>query len=111
LRAICQSHPKYELRNKKSNRARDFYDIEQLYSKILSEGNMNEFLKECSSHIENVFNAKKVPLSLLKEAIEDKDFINSQEIGWEEVKATVRQLNEPFSYYLQTIKSIVAQIV
>ena len=36
LRAICQSHPNYKYRNTQSNRARDFYDIEQIYIKILN---------------------------------------------------------------------------
>ena len=110
LRAICQSHPDYKYRSIQSNRARDFYDIEQIYTKVLNEGNINRFFKELSKHIVNVFEAKDVPLSLIDSCLNKDDFLTSQEIGWQEVKSTVKGLNQNFSYYVQTIKDIVKKI-
>jgi Nucleotidyl transferase AbiEii toxin, Type IV TA system len=110
LRAICQSHPGYKYRSKKSNRARDFYDIEQVYSKVLKEGDIEDFFVQCAEHLANVFAAKEVPLDLIDRCLNEKEFLDVQLIGWEEVKATVRSLDQDFSYYLQTLKDIVRQI-
>ena len=110
LRAICQSHPGYKYRITQSNRARDFYDIEQIYTKVLNEGEINNFFKELSKHIVKVFEAKNVPLSLIDSCLNNDDFLKSQEIGWEEVKSTVKGLNQNFSYYVQTIKDIVKKM-
>ena len=110
LRAICQSHPDYPYRNTLSNRARDFYDIEQIYTKILNEGKVTDFFKELSKHIVKVFEAKKVSLSFIEYCLKDDEFLKLQEIGWEEVKSTVKELNQDFSYYVQTIKDIVKKI-
>ena len=110
LRAICQSHPDYKYRNTHSNRARDFYDIEQIYTQVLNEGKINDFFKELSKHIVKVFEAKDVPLSLINSCLNNDEFLKSQEIGWQEVQSTVRGLNQKFSYYIQTIKSIVEKI-
>ena len=110
LRAICQSHPDYKYRSTQTNRARDFYDIEQIYSKVLNEGKINDFFKELSKHIVKVFQAKEVPLSLIDSCLNSDEFLKSQEIGWQEVKSTVRGLNQNFSYYVQTIKDIVKKI-
>lgn len=110
LRAICQSHPDYKYRSTQSNRARDFYDIEQIYTKVLNEGKVNNFFKGLSRHIVKVFEAKKVPLSLIDSCLDNEDFLKSQEIGWQEVQSTVKGLNQSFSYYVQTIKDIVKNI-
>ena len=110
LRAICQSHPDYKYRNTHSNRARDFYDIERIYTQILNEGKVNDFFKELSKHLVKVFEAKGVPLSLINSCLNNDEFLKSQEIGWQEVKSTVRDLDQNFSYYVQTIKGIIEKI-
>ena len=110
LRAICQSHPDYKYRITQSNRARDFYDIEQIYTKVLNEGEIDNFFKELSKHIVKVFEAKSVPLSLIDSCLRSDDFLKSQEIGWQEVESTVKGLNQNFSYYVQTVKDIVRKI-
>ena len=51
-----------------------------------------------------------MPLSLIDSCLGNEDFLKSQEIGWQEVKSTVRGLNQDFSYYVQTIKDIVKKI-
>ena len=110
LRAICQSHPDYIHKNIQTNRARDFYDIEQIYTKVLNEGKVSDFFKELSRHIVKVFKAKEVPLSLIEACLNSEEFLKSQEIGWQEVQSTVRGLNQNFSYYVQTLKDIVKRI-
>lgn len=110
IRAICQSHPDYKYRNTLGNRARDFYDIEQIYTQVLNEGKMDDFFKELSKHIVKVFEAKDVPLSLISSCLNNEEFLRSQEIGWQEVQSTVRGLNQNFSYYVQTIKGLVEKI-
>ena len=110
IRAICQSHPDYKYRNTHINRARDFYDIEQIYTQVLNEGKMDDFFKELSTHIIKVFKAKGVPLSLVNSCLNDDEFLKSQEIGWQEVQSTVKDLNQSFSYYVQTVKRLVEKI-
>ena len=110
LRAICQSHPDYKYRSTKTNRARDFYDIEQIYSMVLDSEDPDKFFKNCSIHLENVFKAKEVPLDILEKCLNDEDFLNIQKIGWEEVKATVNILDQPFSYYVQTLKNLIKEV-
>ena len=110
IRAICQSHPDYKYKTTYSNRARDFYDIEQIYMQVLNEGKVSNFFDELSKHIVKVFEAKSVPLSLINTCLNSDEFLKSQEIGWQEVQATVKDLNESFSYYVQTVKSIVEKI-
>ena len=57
-----------------------------------------------------MFEAKNVPLSLIDSCLRSDDFLKSQEIGWQEVKSTVKGLDQDFSYYVQTIKDIVKKI-
>lgn len=110
LRAICQSHQDYKYRSKRSNRARDFYDIERIYSKVLGENKVESFIDESVQHLEKVFSAKDVPLDLINRCLTEDDFLQIQKIGWQEVESTVQNLNQDFSYYLQTLKDIVSSI-
>ena len=110
LRAICQSHPDYKYKSMHSNRARDFYDIEQIYTQVLNEEKTDDFFKELSKHIRQVFEAKDVPLLLINSCLNNNDFLKSQEIGWQEVQSTVKDLNQSFSYYVQTVKRLVEKI-
>lgn len=111
LRAICQSHPNYKYRDKINNRARDFYDIEQIYSKVLNEGEaIDNFFKELSKYIEKVFEIKEVPLSFINSCLYDETFLASQKIGWKEVEITVKNLHQDFSYYVQTVRDIAKKI-
>ena len=78
--------------------------------KVLNEGKINNFFNELSKHIIKVFAANDVPLSLIDSCLNSDEFLKSQEIGWQEVKSTVRGLNQNFSYYIQTIKDIVKKV-
>ena len=68
------------------------------------------FFKELSKHIVKVFEAKDVPLPLISSCLNNDEFLKSQEIGWQEVQSTVKDLKQNFSYYVQTIKSLVEKI-
>ena len=110
LRAICQSHPDYKLKSNNNSRARDFYDIEQIFSKVINEGSHEEFLEQCKEHLPKVFEAKQVPLYLIERILTDDEFLEVQMKGWEEVRATVGNLDQDFSFYLQNLKSMMSRL-
>lgn len=103
LRAICQQHPDYIYRLSK-NRARDFYDIYELTSH--AEDN---FARNCSRHIKNVFKAKEVPIKILRSLWRD-DFIDEQRRGFDQVKDTVRGEIHSFDVYVEHIRFFVKEI-
>lgn len=110
IRAICQSHPDYKYRLKKSNRARDFFDIEQLCSKSIVEGAYEELVNKCRENLDKVFDAKEVPPELILKCVNEESFFESQKFGWEEVKSTV-STKEDFSYYFQFLKDLCKKIL
>ena len=65
LRAICQQMPEYKERNKKAKRARDFFDIVTVNSKINLEKTEEKEKKELGVLLQNIFKIKNVPLNLL----------------------------------------------
>ena len=71
---------------------------------------MDDFFEELSKHIAKVFEAKDVSLSLINSCLNNDEFLKSQEIGWQEVQSTVKELNQKLSYYVQTVKRIVEKI-
>jgi len=103
LRAICQQHIKYKFRTRK-HRSRDFYDIYRLCSNM-----DDELLQECKKRLAPVFNAKKVPLELLK-ALWEKEFIEEQQQGFTQVVNTVRDNVYEFEVYLEHVRYLVLQI-
>ena len=109
MRAICQQHSSYELTGTDS-RARDYFDIEQLWNKVIQDSNEEPFLEECRKHIKNVFSAKDVDLVLL-EKIFDKDFLEIQKTGWPSVRSTVSGIKvEEFEYYNEVLRQIIKKI-
>ena len=108
IRAICQQHPDYKLKGNDS-RARDYYDIEKLWSKVIQEKNEKLFLEECSKHIHNVFDAKQVDFGLLDKIFLD-DFVEIQRSGWSSVVATVSDKIQNFDYYNENLKLIISEI-
>lgn len=111
LRAICQQHPDYKLRTR-GVRARDFYDIEQLWQKVIADNTTEEFLDECVALLPKVFEAKLVDIRLL-EAICEQGFIDDQEAGWEAVKATVsnKKALAPYEYFVESLKELIRSIL
>lgn len=108
IRAICQQHSSYELKGVDS-RARDFYDIEKLWQKVLKDKKHLTFIKECKIHIPHVFSSKNVPLELMDKIFEP-DFLEIQKSGWETVKSTVSERIDSFDYYVENLREIIRLI-
>ncbi|TVQ79065.1 MAG: hypothetical protein EA369_05705 [Bradymonadales bacterium] len=109
IRAICQQHPDYPHKRTAKNRARDYYDIERLYQKVLRDANKEQLLKEAAKHLEKVFKAKNADLQLLDKIFESS-FYSLQEKGWEATKGTISERVDNFSYYNETLKGIVEEL-
>jgi predicted nucleotidyltransferase component of viral defense system len=108
IRAICQQHPDYKL-TKNDSRARDYYDVERLWDKVVTRAEQEPFLSECKMHIGKVFAAKGVELSLLDRIFED-EFLEIQESGWPSVRATVSDKVEDFDYYVSVLQDIIRNL-
>ena len=57
IRAICQQHPDYPLRQTTTSRARDFYDIANLIKKKIEDKQMPIFRKKCAELVDPIFDA------------------------------------------------------
>lgn len=91
-RAICQQHPKYDRRPHKTPRARDFLDIHAILTARaidLGSGPNRELLRA-------IFARKSVPLELLREIGEHREFHRAD---WASVQQSVRGAIQPFDFY------------
>lgn len=108
LRAICQQHPNYPFSLNK-NRARDFFDIHSILEIFRNEP---AFILELASHIDPVFMAKQVPMTILTNGeIFDPDFLDGQGHGFLSVRDTVKGKTESFSFYVEQLKILVGLIL
>lgn len=102
LRAICQQMEKYaEIIQRKglgNQRARDFIDIEVLVRKF----NIDLGSARARHLVEQMFSIKRVPLTLLGEIPETRDF---HALGYLEVRAAMKPGIEvhPFDYYFDFV--------
>jgi hypothetical protein len=96
LRALCQQLPAYPHRGKSTPRARDFYDIHRVITSL----NINLRDPENVELLNHIFDAKKVPLSLLDEIDGTRDF---HRLDWEDVKGTVTGNLEDFDFYFDFV--------
>jgi predicted nucleotidyltransferase component of viral defense system len=103
LRAICQQHPEYPYHSNK-NRARDFYDIHRL-----CQGLDEHLIVRCRKHLKAVFDAKEVPIALLK-AIWDENFLETQRHGFAQVVDTTGKRLPEFDVYVERLRYIVLQV-
>ncbi len=108
FRAICQQMPEYGkiVRSKsQSARAKDFFDIHTLIKHF--EIDLNR--KENVVLLQRVFEAKKVPLTLLKEI---KSFRNFHELDFASVKDTVKPGKKlrSFDYYFNFVVNTINQL-
>lgn len=94
LRAICQQMPEYTLQRNPSARARDFYDIQRIVS--LTGMNLNS--PENLDTVRHIFAAKDVPLRLLGEIKDQKEFHRPD---WDSVKISTNiiELGEFDDYF------------
>ncbi|PIQ21515.1 MAG: hypothetical protein COW65_08590, partial [Cytophagales bacterium CG18_big_fil_WC_8_21_14_2_50_42_9] len=108
LRAICQQLPQYGVIIQSFSprpRARDFYDIHLIMElhQIDATSNENKDL------ITKIFEAKRVPLSFIKEISTNKEFHKD---NWESVKDTVSKFDESedfdfyFDYVVNTFQGV-----
>jgi predicted nucleotidyltransferase component of viral defense system len=96
IRAICQQMPEYGQRGYTTPRARDFFDIHLVLSKIkldLSTARNLE-LARC------IFAAKEVPLSLIAEIPTQREFHRQD---WESVRASTAEAVKEFDYYFDYV--------
>jgi len=108
LRAICQQIPEYRatvMSRPGTPRARDFFDIHYL-SETYS---LDWCARETAELLQAMFEAKRVPLSLLSRVIEFRDF-HAQ--GYVSVKETVRPgypLRD-FDFYFDFVVEIISRL-
>jgi len=103
LRAICQQMDKYSLRRNPTPRARDFYDIHAIITSSCTDLTTSENLEL----LENIFAAKDVPLSLLADIEDTRDF---HATDWLAVKQSVSGNVEDFDYYFRFVLNEVRKL-
>jgi len=108
LRAICQQSDEYRKFVKssfKTARARDFFDI---YS-VIERYNIDIADQYMIDLIKNIFEAKKVPLKLLTQIGESRDFHKDDFLS---LKATIRDTSglREFEYYFNYVVKMVDQL-
>lgn len=104
LRALCQQHSRYPYGRQK-NRARDYFDIYQLVKRHRSAA----LYGELKHHLPAVFGAKEVPVELLR-AIFEPEFVDFQRSHFVSVEATVKEKTEPFEFYLEQLRLLLADL-
>ncbi len=103
LRAICQQMPSYELTRHRRARARDFYDIHA----ICTSSNVELSLPENQGLIRSSFKAKAVPLHLLQEVAETREFHRAD---WAAVEASVAGPLDDFDFYFDFVLQVISQL-
>lgn len=108
IRAICQQMPEYRQLVMSSSgrpRAKDFFDIHYITSELDVKFDCDPFWHT----LEQVFAAKRVPLSLLGRIDEERDFHRE---AFESVRATVRQEIplKDFDFYVDFLLSRLAPL-
>jgi hypothetical protein len=96
LRAICQQMPTYTLRRYPQARARDFFDIHQLATKA----GVRFADSENIALLKRVFNAKRVPVELIRRIPYEREFHRHD---WPAVEASVSGRLESFDYYFDFV--------
>lgn len=106
LRALCQSIPQYQeiiptARTK--GRARDFYDIWNICTQFPIDISSDDNIVL----IDEIFKAKKVPLSFLELLPEYKDL---QSENWNSVEDTLSSDNKGFDFYFGFTMDLISKI-
>ncbi len=103
LRALCQQMPEYLLRGKGRARARDVFDI---YS-IIHEKLVDITTQENQELFKPIFLAKQVPLSLLLQIKEQREF---HRLDWVAVEQSVSVTLEPFDFYYDYLEKLIERL-
>lgn len=111
IRAICQQHPDYPLRQTTTtSRARDFYDIANLIEKKIKNQEMPAFRKKCAELIDPIFDAKEVDKEIIKKIFEP-NFIAEMSKGWPMVLKTIPTADrEEFEVYVDILQDFLNSI-
>jgi predicted nucleotidyltransferase component of viral defense system len=96
LRAICQQMPEYRHRGRSAARARDFYDIYVVVTKLKIDLTEPENLKS----LMHIFAAKEVPLALLENVGEYRELHRAD---WDDVRTSVGGEIEDFDFYFDFV--------
>ncbi len=108
LRALCQQAPEYRARvmsRPGTPRARDFFDIHYLSETY----DLDWSARETAELLQAIFEAKRVPLALLRRIVEFRDF-HAQ--GFASVKETVRPGHplRDFDFYFDYVMEVVSRL-
>jgi predicted nucleotidyltransferase component of viral defense system len=103
LRAICQQMPEYELRRNPKPRARDFYDIHA----IVTTEKVAITTPENIELVRNIFAAKSVPLSLIRNIKNTRDY---HVIDWPAVEQSVSGELKDFDFYFDFVAELAEQL-
>jgi len=108
LRAICQQMEEYKERNKKTPRARDFFDIVIINSQYPIDRNTSQDFEFFKNLLVKIFEVKKVPLELLSRNKFEK-YRNFHKLDFESVKQIVVEKDklQNFDYYFNEVLKIV----
>jgi predicted nucleotidyltransferase component of viral defense system len=103
LRAICQQMPEYTIFRTKRPRARDFYDIHQ----IVEEHGIDLTTEENRSTLAAIFDAKQVPLKLLREINKHREY-HAQD--WPSVEASISGRHNDFDSYFDFVVKLTSNL-
>lgn len=103
LRALCQQLPEYSLRGQGRARARDVFDI---YS-IITEKSVNITDEENRELFRLIFLAKQVPLRLLSQIKEQREFHRPD---WAAVEQSVSAPLESFDFYYDFLEELIESL-
>lgn len=103
LRALCQQDPEYTLRGHPAPRARDFFDIHTIVTKLGVSFAGPEFVALLGA----VFVIKQVPLSYLGHLPASREFHRAD---WASIEATITNEHESYDFYFDYVLKLIAQI-
>jgi hypothetical protein len=103
LRAICQQMPEYEMRRNVKPRARDFYDIHS----IVTAGEIDLTDADNVELVRNIFAAKSVPLSLIGNIKNTRDY---HTIDWPAVEQSVAGEINNFDFYFDFVVELAEKL-
>lgn len=101
LRAICQQLPTYRQRRHPAPRPRDFYDIHSVVTSASVD------LTADIGLLTEMFAAKDVPLSMLSEVADHREFHRQ---AWSAVENAVRFRLEPFDFYFDFVLNEITRL-
>jgi len=103
LRAICQQMTEYEMRRNAKPRARDFYDIHS----IVTAGEIDLTNAENVELVRNIFAAKSVPLSLIDNI---KNYRDYHIVDWPAVEQSVAGEINDFDFYFEFVVELAERL-